>query len=169
MHMHRRVQGVRVEANVVLELEEGVDSGAHRRASAGGDSGRVGAALSCARANAREEGVGGVRRRLGTSLGPAGWPAAAHAARARRARNVCAPARRCCRDAVAGPALGRGATWPGVGEGSSMHPRPTASAYDRKYAGRVGNAEARRRRDVAARARGRSQCFRVALFNWLKQ
>jgi hypothetical protein len=65
MHVHRRVQGVRVEANVVLELEEGVDSGAHRRASAGGDSERVGAALSCARANAREEGVGGVRRRLG--------------------------------------------------------------------------------------------------------
>jgi hypothetical protein len=42
-----------------------VDSGAHRRASAGGDDGRGGTALSCARANAREEGVRGARRRLG--------------------------------------------------------------------------------------------------------
>jgi hypothetical protein len=42
-----------------------VDSGAHRRASAGGDDGHGGAALSCARANAREEGVHGTRRRLG--------------------------------------------------------------------------------------------------------
>jgi hypothetical protein len=42
-----------------------VDSGVHQRASAGGDGGRGEAALSCARANAREEGVHGERRRLG--------------------------------------------------------------------------------------------------------
>jgi hypothetical protein len=34
-----------------------VDNGAHRRASAGADDRRSGATLSCARANAREEGV----------------------------------------------------------------------------------------------------------------
>jgi hypothetical protein len=40
-----------------------VDSGAHRRTSAGGDDGRYGAARCCARANAREE--EGVGRRAG--------------------------------------------------------------------------------------------------------
>jgi hypothetical protein len=73
--------------------------------------------------------------------------------RGKGARGACTPARRCCRGAVTGPALRRGATWSGVGEGVSTHPGPTASAYGRKYAGRVGNAEARRRCDQSARAR----------------
>jgi hypothetical protein len=132
-----------------------VDGGAHQRASAGGDGRSGGVPLSCAQANAREEGVCGARRR-GASHGPTGWPAEAHAAR-------------CCRGTVTGPALGRGATGSGVGEGAGMHRVPTASAYGRKYVGRVGNVEAHRRRDVTTRARGRARRFRVALFNRLKQ
>jgi hypothetical protein len=84
-----------------------VDGGAHWRASAGGDGGCDGAALSCARANAREEGVRGVRRRLGR-LAWARRLACYRACSVGRARGVCAPARRCCRGAVAGPALGAG-------------------------------------------------------------
>jgi hypothetical protein len=65
MYMHGRVQGVRVEANVVLELEEGrwtVGRTGELRLEATADA--VGR-LSCARVNAREEGVRGARRRLG--------------------------------------------------------------------------------------------------------
>jgi hypothetical protein len=79
-----------VEASVVLGLEEGrwkVERTDKLRPSAGGDGRRYGAAL-CAQANAREEGVRGARRGWGTSPGPAGRPAAAHAARAGRARGL---------------------------------------------------------------------------------
>jgi hypothetical protein len=51
-----------------------VEGGAHRRASAGGDGGRDGAALSCARVNAREDGVRGARKGVGAPrLGPPGY------------------------------------------------------------------------------------------------
>jgi hypothetical protein len=129
-----------------------VEGGAHRRASTGGDGGRGGAALSCARANAWEKGVRGARWGVGAPLlGPPG-DQLLRMQHGQGARGACTPARRGYCGATTWPALRRGATWPGVGEGASTHLEPTVSAYGRKYAGRVGTP---RRTDVAARARGR--------------
>jgi hypothetical protein len=115
IHVHGRVQGVRVEATVTLELGQG------RWAV-----GRTGELRPAATASAE-----GRRKRCvahagcwGALPGPASWPAAAHAARAGRARGAWVPARRGCRGAVAGPALSRGATWLVSGEGARASPGP---------------------------------------------
>jgi hypothetical protein len=113
-----------------------------------------------------EDGVRGARRRLG-HLTWARRLASCRACNVGKAR-VCAGAALlpwCVRRASPG-AWGHLA---GCGEGTSTYPGPTASAYDRNYADRVGNTEARRRRDVASRARERARRFRVALINSLKQ
>jgi hypothetical protein len=157
MRVHGRVQGVRVEASVVLGLEEGrwkVERTSKLRPSAGGDGRRCGAALCYAQANAREEGVRGARRGLGR-LAWAHWAHSCCACNAGRARAACdgGAAQLPWHGHLARPEArghlarcGRGRQHASWAHGVAVRPKVRRPGW---------SAEARRRRDVATRVRRR--------------